>query len=157
MAQQHTQNTPSYAGIWLVSFICMGLVLLALCSGAAYSGIMAANETTALARLEHIESVFLLAEARAAADGLEPAASDEDIYLRSYEHPDNSAGSVYENFLLNEMLEILGNDRSFDFSVHSYTDSDGNHLELAYFPTRNADNPENHAHYLLENGVFSKK
>ncbi len=157
MTEDQSTHHRSQTGVWLVSFLCMGLIILALCSGAAYSGISAANDQIALAYLEQIESVYYLAQERAKHSELTPSPSENDITLYSYEHPDTDVLSDYSLFLLQDMLNTMGSDRTYDFSIHSYEDTDGAHLEISYFPTKGLENPENHAHYVLQNGVFLKK
>ncbi len=157
MLDERGSQRYTYTGVLIVVFICVGLVILAVCSGAAYSGIFAANKRTAEVRLEHIESVFLLAETVAQANEVQPSASDEELYIRSYEHPDNGGLSEYERFVLNEMNNHFGAQRDFDFTVRRYEDADGSHLEISYFPVRDVENPESFSHFISMNGVVYEK
>ncbi len=156
MPEEHISKGHSNTGIWLVSFVCMALVIIALSSGAAYSGISVANEQTAQAHLNYIESTFLLAEATAMADDMEMPPSEEALQIYSYDHPNNTALSEYTRFIRSEMIDHFGANRNFDFSVHRYEDSDGMHLEVSYFPVRDLSNPELYPYYSSIDGVFVK-
>ena len=143
-------------GMWILVLVCTGAIILALTSGAAYTGISNARLSAAKASCGQIESVFLLAEKTAQGSGLRPKAENTDNLLKSYEDTEGAALSEYEKFVLDYMLETFGPSRDFDFAVKRFEDGTGVHTQIYYFPVKGRTNLSNDRYYVTTDGKISE-
>lgn len=154
---QETERQPRglSTGLWLLIVICTGAVALSLACGAAYSGIKSARSTAAKASLGQIESVMLLAEQAAEADGFTPQDGAFTGMLTSYSGSGQTL-TRYEKYLQETMMTVFGSNREFDFAVTRYEDSGGTHTYLYYFPQKGRTDLKNDRYFLLVDGQFSE-
>lgn len=152
MQQKNNDNSSFGVGVWVLILLCLIVVVFTFACGAAYTGIQEARHSAAKASLGHIESVFLLAEARAREQGLTPPEGSYENLLKSYDEADSAALPEYEKFVLNAMLESFGPGRDFDFAVERYQDGPGMRTTIYYFPTKGRTNLGSDQHFILSNG-----
>lgn len=142
---------------WLVAMVCTAVVVLALCSGAAYTAVQQARLTAAKASIGQIEAVLLLAEEKAERDGLGAPPETYGSMLKSYDGEFKTDLTPYENYVLNAMLDSFGSGRDFDFAVTRYQDGAGIHTQIYFFPSRGKTDTRLDRHYVMLDGKVTAK
>ncbi len=143
-------------GIVTLVFACLLVVTVSLCSGAAYTAIQQARLSAAKASLGQIESVFYLAEAKAAQSGFTAPEGSYDHLLKSYDETGDTPLTQYEKYVLGAMLDTFGPNRDFDFALSRYQDGAGMHTRILYFPVRAHTNTGADRYYMMVDGKISE-
>lgn len=142
-----TEKKSGKATVVLLVGLCLFVIVLVVCAGAAYTGIQKAKDQAASAHVGYIEAVLLLAERQAADQGLGEAPAVYENMLQSYDNGGNIPMTTYERSVLQAMLERMGTHRDFDFAITRYEDGFGIHTVIYYFPTRGRTDMRRDAYY----------